>query len=169
MTKTLILGIGNLLLSDEGVGVHAIRRLEMLGGFSSNVDIIDGGTLGLSLLPYLEGVSRLIVIDAIETGCEPGTLKRLTGDEIPKFLEQKVTPHETGLPTLLFAAELCGLNPKEVIVWGIQPATIQLGTQLSKVVEAQLDILVENVFQDVIVSHSRDYISPSEFKCSIEM
>ncbi len=147
--KTLVLGVGNPLLSDDGVGIHALRRLYELAQFPEEVQVVDGGTSGLDLLHYLEGTSRLIIIDAVETGGPPGTLARITGDRVPAYLSPKMSPHEIGLPDMLFAAQLRDLYPQEVVVWGLQPATTEVGLELSPPVAAQLDTLVESILQEL--------------------
>lgn len=147
--KTLVLGVGNILLSDDGVGVHTIRRLQKVAQLPEEVQVVDGGTSGLDLLHYLEGVSHLVIVDAMEGNRPPGTLTRLTGDEVPAYLSTKMSPHEIGLPDMLFAAKLRDLYPKEVVIWGVQPATTELGLDLSPPVADQVDALVENVLAEL--------------------
>jgi len=149
MGKTLILGVGNILLSDDGVGVHVVRRLEEVAEFPPEVEVLDGGTKGMDLLHYLEGVSRLIIIDAVETKGPPGTLAHLTGDRVPAYLSLKMSPHEIGLPDMLFAAQLRDIYPEEVVILGVQPATTEVGLDLSPEVAAQVDVLVERVFDEL--------------------
>jgi len=145
MTKDLILGVGNLLLTDEGLGIHAVRKLFENPALPADVEVVDGGTAGLGLLYYLEDVNRLVIIDAVETGGPPGTMVRLSGDQIPVYMAMKVSPHEITLPDFLAAAKLRDLYPQEVIVWGIQPQSLEVGVELSPVVAEKLDLLVENV------------------------
>ncbi len=147
--RTLVLGVGNLLLSDDGVGVHAVRRLQERLDLPREVQILDGGTLGLDLLPYLEKVDQLLIIDAVDDGRPPGTLVRLAGDQVPAYLAVKMSPHEIGLPDLLFAAQLREHYPREVVIWGVQPASTEVGLDLSPPVAAQLDTLVEKVLGDL--------------------
>jgi hydrogenase maturation protease len=147
--KTLVLGVGNLLLSDDGVGIHTIRRLQEVAQLPEEVQVLDGGTSGLDLLYYLEGVSHLLIVDAIEVDQPPGTLTRLTGDQVPAYLSLKMSPHEIGLPDMLFAAKLRDLYPEEVTIWGVQPATTEVGLDLSPPVVAQLDVLVEKVLEEL--------------------
>jgi hydrogenase maturation protease len=147
--KTLVLGVGNLLLSDDGVGVHTIQRLQEVARLPEGVQVVDGGTSGLDLLHYLEGVSHMIIVDAVETGQAPGTLMRITGDQVPAYLSLKMSPHEIGLPDMLFAAKLRDLYPEEVVIWGVQPATTGVGLDLSPPVAAQLDVLVEKVLEEL--------------------
>ena len=149
MSDPLILGAGNLLLSDDGVGVHAIRRLQETIEVPEEIQVIDGGTLGLDLLHYLEGVSHLLIVDAMEMGQPPGTFRRLVGDEVPAYLSIKMSPHQIGLPDMLFAAKLRDLYPDEVIIWGVQPATTEVGLELSPQVATQLDLLVERILGEL--------------------
>jgi hydrogenase maturation protease len=149
MNKTLVLGIGNLLLSDDGVGIHAIRRLQSETQLPANVELMDGGTLGLSLLGHLEGVSHLLVVDAVEMDKPAGTLIRLAGEQVPAYLALKMSPHEIGLPDLLFAAKLRDLYPREVVIWGIQPARMAAGLELSEPVGRQLDALLREIVTEL--------------------
>jgi hydrogenase maturation protease len=149
MSKTLVLGTGNLLLMDDGFGIHAIRRLQEKVQLPEGVELIDGGTLGLDLIYYLEEEARLLIIDTMETGGPPGTLKRLSGDEVPAYLEMKMSPHEIGIPDMLFSAKLKNLYPKEVVIWGVQPAEIRVGLELSPPLQAQLDPMVEHVMDEL--------------------
>lgn len=147
--KILLLGIGNLIMSDDGVGVRVIQRIQQEYILPDHVEVIDGGTLGLDLLPMLEGVTRLIVVDAVETGREPGTCVRLCGDELPIALETKVSPHQMGLKDLLAVARLLGHLPPEMVLIGVQPGSIEMDTELTPAVEAQLDALIEDVLNEL--------------------
>lgn len=152
MPRDLILGVGNLLLSDEGVGIHAVRRLLEREDLPDEIQIVDGGTAGLALMVYLEDVDRLVIIDAMETGGPPGTLVRLSGNQIPAYMALKVSPHEITLPDFLAAAKLRDLYPREVIVWGVQPESMEVGIDLSPALAAHLEELVDRVvaeFQSV--------------------
>ncbi len=148
MKKTVVLGIGNMLLSDEGVGVHVVHRLQEMKSLLGKAELIDGATAGLGLLHSLEDVDRLIIIDAVETGGPPGTIIRLVDDEAPAYMALKISPHEITLPDCLAAAKLRGHYPKEVIVWGIQPESLDVGIQLSPVVSEKLDQLVHHVMEE---------------------
>ena len=111
--------------------------------------MFDGGTLGLDLLPQLEGIDRLLIVDAVETGNAPGSLVRLTGEEIPMVMETKLSPHQMGLKDLLAVAMLMGIKPPEMVLLGIQPETIDIGLDLSPAVEAQFGTLVQNVLREL--------------------
>ncbi len=147
--RTLILGVGNLLLSDEGVGLRVVEKLAASYELPEGVQTLDGGTLGLDLLYYLEGVENLLIIDAVEMGKEPGALLRLEGDEVPAFLSVKISPHQIGIPDMLFAAKLKDLYPRNVVLWGVQPGTLNVGLDLSPPVAAQVDALVEKAVEEL--------------------
>lgn len=141
----LVLGIGNLVMGDDGAGVRVVQELRKRYLFPPHVEIMDGGTLGLDLLPKLEGIGRLLVVDAVETGGEPGTLVRLMGEELPIALQTKVSPHQMGLKDLLAVAELMGHSPREMVLVGIQPAGIGMGVELSPHVAGRLEEMISNV------------------------
>ncbi|MGC8837026.1 MAG: HyaD/HybD family hydrogenase maturation endopeptidase [Anaerolineae bacterium] len=147
--KTLVLGLGNILLRDDGVGVRTVERLGQRGELPPQVEVLDGGTLGMDLLPYLEGVDRLIVVDAVDMGAEPGTVARFQGDEVPSVVGLKVSPHQEGLADLLAAARLCGLYPREVVLWGVQPADVSVGLELSEPVAAVVEALADRVLREL--------------------
>lgn len=147
--SVLVLGIGNLVMSDDGVGVLVAQRLQQEYRFPDNVEIVDGGTLGLDLLPKLENISNLIMIDAVETGQQAGTCVRLCGRELPIALETKLSPHQMGLKDLLAVSELMGHLPKEMVLIGVQPGSIEMEIGLTVEVEAQLDTLISNVLTEL--------------------
>jgi hydrogenase maturation protease len=147
--KTLVLGVGNILLSDDGVGVHVIRLLRERYWFPQEVEILDGGTLGLDLLPYVEGTDRLLVVDAIQMDAPPGTVARLTGDDVPATLSLKYSPHQMGLSDLMAVARLQGRYPSEVVLLGVQPASLETGLELSPPVAAQVETLVQHVLVEL--------------------
>jgi hydrogenase maturation protease len=148
--NTLVLGLGNILLGDEAVGVRVVERLLERYRFPEEVLVMDGGTLGLDLLPYVEDASRLVVVDAAQARKPPGTLIRLTGSEIPIFLDaSKVSPHQEGLQDLLAVAALKGYLPEEVVFWGVQIGTLGVSLDLSPAVAEQVDAVVEKVLAEL--------------------
>lgn len=150
VTRTLVLGLGNILLADEGVGVRVVERLQEQYDFPEGVQVMDGGTLGLDLLPYLEDASRLLVVDAVQARKPAGTLVRLSGSEIPVFLDaSKVSPHQEGLEDLLAVATLKGYLPGEVVFWGAQIESLRVGLELSPAVASQVDALVGKVLEEL--------------------
>lgn len=147
--SVLILGIGNLVMSDDAVGVVVVQQLKKNYSFPDNVEIMDGGTLGLDLLPKLEDVTHLIIVDAVETGMVPGTCVRLSGQELPIALQTKISPHQMGLKDLLAVSELMGHVPKEMVLIGVQPASIEMEVGLTPVIEAQLETLTCNILTEL--------------------
>lgn len=149
LRKTLVLGVGNLLLADEGAGVRVIERLQELYWIPEEVQVLDGGTLGLDLLYYLEDARQMLIIDAVEMGQPPGTLLRLEGEEVPSFLSVKMSPHQIGVPDMLFAAKLKGIAPPEIVLWGVQPGLLDIGLELSPHVAAQIDVLAAHAREEL--------------------
>ena len=147
--KTLVIGVGNLLLSDEGVGIHAAQRLIREFNLPEEILVLDGGTLGLDLLYYLEGIENLLIIDAVLMDKEPGTLIRMVDDEVPSYMSFKMSPHHIGIPDMLFAAKLKGLYPPNVVLLGVQPGVVELGLELSEPVANQLDPLLERILKEL--------------------
>lgn len=146
---TLVLGLGNTIMSDDGVGPKVIEILRQTADLPDFVKLLDGGTLGLDLLPYLEGTVRLIIVDAVEIGKEPGTVVRLAGDEVPIALETKLSPHQMGMKDLLAVARLMGDLPDEIVLIGIQPLLLEMGTELTLPVAAALPELVALVQAEI--------------------
>lgn len=129
---TAVLGIGNLLLRDEGVGVRAVAALGERYDFPPDVELIDGGTMGLDLLPFIEGRDALLIVDAADLGAKPGTVKVIEGGDIKVFLDMKFSVHQIGVPDLLFAAALKGIAPPRICLVGIQPEVVETGLELSE-------------------------------------
>ena len=155
MNKTLILGVGNYLLSDDGLSIHVLERLQASNRIPDEIQMVDGGTCGLDLLQYLEGVSNLIIIDAVNRkNAAPGTIIRLSGDQVPAYLSLKISPHDIGLPDLLATAKLRDLYPQRIVVLGISPESLDLGVELSPVVAAQVDTLINLIIEEVIQKES---------------
>ncbi len=138
--RILVLGIGNLLWADEGFGVRCVEVMNEIWRFSEQVTVMDGGTQGLYLLPYVQEADCLLVFDAVDYGDVPGTLREVTGDAVPRFMgAKKMSLHQTGFQEVLAAAELTGQLPGELILIGVQPAELEdFGGSLREVVKAQL-------------------------------
>ena len=147
--SVLVLGIGNICMTDDGLGIVAIQRLKQQHCFPQEVAIIEGGTMGLSLLPYLEGVDRLLIIDSINCGYPPGTIIRLTGEEVPASFGIKLSRSQIGVQDLLAAADLLGHLPDDRVLLGVQPALLEWGMELSTTVAAKLDTLIENLLEEL--------------------
>jgi len=139
--EVLVLGIGNLLWADEGFGVRCVEQLAAEWELPPGITVMDGGTQGLYLLPYVQAARRLIVFDAIDYGLEPGTMKRVEGDEVPRFMgAKKMSLHQTGFQEVIAAADLTSQLPKELLLIGVQPEELEdYGGSLRAVVKARLD------------------------------
>ena len=140
--ETVVIGIGNPLMGDDGIGLAALERL-LAWEFEPFVERVDGGTWGMNLLQFVEEARRLLVLDAIEAGLDPGAPVTLEGDEIPRFLSTKLSPHQIELREVLALAELRGTLPEEVVAIGLQPGRVEMSARLSPEVEARLDDMVE--------------------------
>ncbi|RME43223.1 MAG: HyaD/HybD family hydrogenase maturation endopeptidase [Chloroflexi bacterium] len=143
------MGLGNILLGDEGLGVRALERLLVRYTLPAQVRAIDGGVMGLDLLHYLEGIDRLLVLDAVQTGRPPGSLVRLEGEEVPAALAVKMSMHQVGLQELLAVSRFRGTLPPGLVLWGMEPASLEPGLSLSDVVEARMDGLIEAVVEEL--------------------
>lgn len=144
MARTVVIGLGNPLMGDDGVGLAALARLRddwELDG----VELVDGATWGLALLPVIEDAERLVLLDAIAAHGQPGDVIELARDRLPIYLSRKLSPHQVDMRDALAVAELRGRLPNDIVALGIQPAVIALGTELSDVVAGRLDALVRAV------------------------
>ena len=145
----LVLGVGNLLLRDEGVGVHVISALRDRE-LPDDVELWDGGTASFDLLDTLAGRRQVIIIDAVRTGSEPGTIFRFTPEDISARREQVTSLHQVGLLEALTVAEhLLDSAPQEVIILGIEPKEIDWGLELSPEVEAAVPRVIELAMEEL--------------------
>lgn len=147
--RVVVLGAGNVLLSDEGLGVRAIERLPLAYALPPEVEIIDGGTCSMEMLEDLERLDALIMVDAIRSGEAPGTLLRLSGDAVPVFFRTKLSPHQIGLCDVLATLELLGRAPKYTAILGVEPQSLALGMELSPAVEAAMPTLLRMVVDEL--------------------
>ena len=142
--NTLILGIGNTLLSDEGVGVHALNMLQSSHPDLNDLTYIDGGTLSFTLAAYIEDCDQLIVFDAAELKAPPGTVKTMAGENMDAFLGgARRSPHEVGLLDLFDIARLTESLPENRALIGIQPQSIEWGMSPTPMVAKSLPVAVE--------------------------
>jgi len=124
--RILVLGIGNILWADEGFGVRALETFNALYDAPAEVTLLDGGTQGLYLVQFVQEADCLLVFDAIDYGLEPGTLKIVQGDEVPKFTgAKKMSLHQTGFQEVLSAADLLGDYPEKLVLIGCQPQDLE--------------------------------------------
>ena len=139
----LVLGMGNILLEDEGLGIRALELLEQRYEIPPEVELMDGGTTGMGLLDDISGRQHLLVLDAVQTGEPPGTLVKLAGDEVPVYFGMRISPHQLGLSDVLATLELSGEQPAGVTVLGLVPLSLEMCLRLSDLVNGRLDSLVE--------------------------
>jgi hydrogenase maturation protease len=148
-SRTLVLGLGNVLLHDEGLGVWVAKSLGRRFAFPPEVTVLEGGTLGLDLLPWLDDVERLLVIDAVKVGRAPGATVRLENGDVPAGLDVKISPHQVGVQDLLAAARLLGSEPPHVVLWGMEPERLDPGTGFSASVSEALPRLEAEVLDEL--------------------
>ena len=148
-TKTLILGIGNILLQDEGAGIHAIRQLADRVAQRDDIDLMDGGTLSFTLAGAIEEAERLIVIDAAHYDGEPGSTKVFVGEQMDDFIgsNRKCSVHEVSLIDLMAIALLTGQLPRQRALIGIQPHTIAWGETPSPPVASAIQLACNQALQ----------------------
>jgi hydrogenase maturation protease len=147
--KITILGIGNSLFSDEGVGIHVLPLLEDALKDYENVEIIEGLTDGMKLLGPVEDAEYLIIIDAINAGKEGGTIMKLEGDDIPAYFGIKMSIHQLGFQEVLLAAKMRERYPKQIIMFGMQPTSLELGVELTETNKKRLGELAQVVINQV--------------------
>ncbi|MBB1488701.1 HyaD/HybD family hydrogenase maturation endopeptidase [Oceanospirillum sediminis] len=161
-TKVLILGIGNVLWADEGFGVRCIEALHRQYQFADNVKLMDGGTQGIYLVQHVQQADILIVFDAIDYGLEPGTMKIVRDEEVPKFMGAKqMSLHQTGFQEVLAMAEFTGDAPKTLLLVGVQPEELEdFGGSLREPVKQQvqpaLDVVLDFLAGYQIVPQTRE-------------
>ena len=139
----LVLGMGNILLEDEGLGIRALEVLQRDYEFPPGVELLDGGTTGMGLLDDISDREHLLVLDAVQTGEPPGTLVVMRGDEVPVYFGIRVTPHQLGLADVLATLELSGEQPGSVVVLGMVPHSMEMSLELSNPIRLKLGELVE--------------------------
>jgi hydrogenase maturation protease len=145
----LVLGLGNVLLGDDGIGAAAVARVERDYLIPRGVRLLEGGTLGLSLLDEIAQTEHLILVDAVATGAPPGTLVRLDGAEVMDAVRERLSVHQVGVADLLNAARLIGRYPHSVVLLGLVPAAITLAVARTRVVEAAIGDLVSAITLEV--------------------
>ena len=141
--RAVVLGIGNTILTDEAAGVRAVELLEQRYQIPDDVLVIDGGTSGMEMIEDLSDLDFLIVIDVVKTGAAPGTVVKIAGDEIPVFFRRKLSPHQIALPDVLASLELLDSMPKEIVVLGVEPISLELGMEMTPTIAQQVPVLVE--------------------------
>jgi hydrogenase maturation protease len=139
---TIVLGLGNTLNRDEGLGVHALKALDAQLGIIPGLELLDGGVLGLNLLPLVEDCSHLLVLDAIDARKSAGTVIELTKEQIPLYAGVKLSQHQITFQEVLGLANIRGLLPQNLHMIGIQPEDISIGLEMSPTVEHAIPAVI---------------------------
>lgn len=147
--ELLVLGLGNLLCEDDGAGVVAANALAAQFDVPPGVRVLDGGTLGLALLPWIRSARRVILVDAILGDGPPGTIVRLEGGDVAHAAAHRLSVHQVGVLDLLDSNRLLGGGPEEVVLWGVVPAEMGLSVELTPDVRAAIPELVSRVAAEV--------------------
>ena len=145
----LVLGVGNVLLSDEGAGVRVVEQLQRSYVFPPLVELIDGGTMGLDLLGYLDDKSHLFIVDAIVSTQPPGSVLIEKLLDPPAYFRQKISPHQIGLSELLAVAAMQDCLPPAITLFGIVPLDLSTGIGLSREVSGAVGQVVLAVVQEL--------------------
>ena len=148
-TPVLVLGLGNVVCADDGAGLAAIHKLLREYTMPEGVKALDGGTLGLSLLPLVDSADRVILVDAIKAEGPPGTQVRIEGDEVAPAVYERLSPHQIGVSDLLAGASLLDRYPESVVILGVVPESIELGLERTPAVEAAIPELVQRVVEEL--------------------
>lgn len=146
---TIVIGVGSPLMGDDGTGLVALEALRSGWDFEPALELLDGGTWGMNLLPFIESASRVLLLDAIQARREPGAVIRLEGDEIPRFFATKLSPHQIDLKEVLALAELRETLPEQLVVLGIEPAAIEMSASLSEPVQEAMPGLLADVVEQL--------------------
>ena len=145
--RTVVIGLGNPLMGDDGLGLVALERLRDQWDIPSDVELVDGGTWGMNLLPVIETAGRVLLIDAVDIKATPGASVMVERERLPRYLATKISPHQVDLRDVLALAELRGTLPQETVALGLQPERIELDDTLSPTILGRLDGLVTAVAQ----------------------
>lgn len=149
MKKIIVLGVGNLLLTDEGIGVRAVEQFERQYRLPPEVQVIDGGTAGMEMLETLENLDHLIIVDCARFNRPPGSVFVLHGEEVPNFFKIKISPHQIGISDVLGSLIFVGRAPKDLSLIGIQPVLIETGMELTPEVEATIPEVVRLIVEEL--------------------
>jgi len=147
--RIVVLGVGNILLSDEGIGVRAIERLQLDYDLPPEVVVVDGGTTGMEMLEDLSNADHIIIIDAVRSGNAPASIVKLVNEQVPVFFKTKLSPHQIGLSDVLATLEFIGEQPGGVTVIGVEPVSLATSMALSPQVEARLPEVVALVIAEL--------------------
>ncbi|MHB9100218.1 MAG: HyaD/HybD family hydrogenase maturation endopeptidase [Sulfuricella sp.] len=147
--RIIVLGVGNILLSDEGVGVRTVEKLQRDFVLPAGVEVIDGGTTGMEMLEDLAGADHILIVDAVRSGNAPASIVRIAGEQVPVFFRTKLSPHQIGLSDVLATLVLTGEQPGGVTVIGVEPVSLETAMALSPQVEAVLPEVLSLVVEEL--------------------
>lgn len=147
--RVVVIGLGNPLMGDDGLGLAVLDELRTGYALPPDVELVDGGTWGMTLLPVIEDADELILIDAIDVGATPGTAVRLEHAQLPRYLATKISPHQVDLRDVLALAELRGTLPADTVALGLQPASVELRNALSDLLRCRVDQLAAAVAEEL--------------------
>jgi hydrogenase maturation protease len=147
--NALVLGIGNLLIGDEGVGCKAVDELNRRYQMPPELECIDGGTAGFELLSLMDGKDLVILIDALRNDMEPGTSVLVAGEDVPQVFLTSISPHQLGISDVLAAAQLTDCLPDKLFLYGIEPKELEVGIGLTPEVEAGMEKVISAVVEQL--------------------
>jgi len=150
----LILGIGNILLKDEGVGVYTIRKM-MEMDLPPEIELMDGGTMGLNLLFHIEGRKKVIVIDTATAGDPPGTIYRFTDESLVNNKPMLRTAHGIDFTDVINTSKMLGTKPDEIVFIGIEPESLDEGLELTPTIEKRVPVLIKIVMKELEQTNSK--------------
>jgi hydrogenase maturation protease len=152
--RILVLGLGSLLMGDEGIGVHAVRELEKRT-LPSNIDVVDGGTAGVDILGLMEGYDQVVIIDAVDAGLEPGTILRFGSEDVtPEDFDLPISLHDEKVTRVLQLAEYLGRDLAPIVIYGVQPESMGWSTELSPTVHSRLGSLLDRIQEEFSIKEA---------------
>jgi hydrogenase maturation protease len=140
-----ILGLGNILMTDEGIGVHTVNEFQRRYSVPDYVEIVDGGAAGLDLIPFIEGREKVLMVDAVNFDREPGYVDLLENEAIPARITLKSSMHHLGLMDVLSIVKMSGNYPKMLCLIGIQPKSLELGLDMTPEIWDKKEVLIEHI------------------------
>jgi hydrogenase maturation protease len=150
----LILGIGNILLKDEGVGVHSAKKM-MEMDLPPDIEVMDGGTMGLNLLFHIEGRKKVIVIDTVLVGDPPGTIYRFTDESLVDNKPMLRTAHGIDFTDVIKTSKMLGTKPEEIVFIGIEPESLDEGLEMTPTIEKRVPVLIKMVMKELNLNNEQ--------------
>lgn len=148
--RVVVMGVGNILMSDEGVGVHAVTALSERYDLPDDVEVIDAGTSGMDCLDRIADADLLLIADCVRSKDKaPGTITRLADEQISAWFKTKISPHQVGLSDVLAACNFHGMSPKKVVLVGVQPQSFETSMELTPAIAAVMPQLLERLVAEL--------------------